>query len=261
MNPRQEPRLRIDAVAYSYGAGVRRAGGTTHNALEEVCLHVERGETLGVVGESGSGKSTLGKIVLGLIQPHAGCVRLDGRPLDRATLHAERHRVQAIFQNPLAAFDPRLTLGAQIAEALVIRGMTQRETLDERVRDLARRLGLAPAVLSRRPLETSGGQCQRAAIARALIVQPDLIVCDEPVSALDLASQAQTLELLLEQQRARSLSYLFITHDLRVARAMAHRTAVLHRGRVVECAPTEELFRAPRHPYSRNLLSGSQSRA
>jgi ABC-type glutathione transport system ATPase component len=255
-NP-EEPRLRMEGLTYRYCVGSRPFGMQPVNTLDGVSLCVARAETLAIVGESGSGKSTLGRIVLGLLRPQAGRVLLNGRALEAHASEGERNLIQAIFQNPVMSFDPRLTVGEQIGEALTIHGMRGRDPIAERMRHVAARLGLSPAVLARRPGQLSGGQCQRAAIVRALIVEPELVVCDEPVAALDLSAQAQTLHLLREQQRLRGLSYLFITHDLRVARAVAHRSAVLHRGRIVEVAATEELFRAPRHPYTMSLLAAA----
>ena len=233
-------------------------GGRTVHAVSGVSLDVRRGETLGLVGESGCGKSTLGRAVLQLTRSTRGGVRFDGQDLTAmrgAALRAMRRRIQLIFQDPIASLNPRRRVGDIIAEPLIVAGMRNRAERDRRVRAVMEAVGLDPdTTIARLPNEFSGGQCQRISIARALVLEPELIVCDEPVSALDVSIRAQILNLLEEMKRRYGLTLLFIAHDLAVVRAVSDRVAVMYLGRLCEVAPTGLLFRQPAHPYSRLLL-------
>ncbi len=227
--------------------------------LDGVSFSLARGRTLGLLGASGSGKTTLGRAVLRLLEPEAGAVVLDGVDLSTTSptqLRALRRKMQIVFQDPIASLDPRMTIAALLVEPLAVHriGADRAERI-ERAAALLRRVGLDPAMLERYPHEFSGGQRQRIAIARALAVAPELIVCDECVSALDLSVQAQVLNLLRDLQDELGIAYLFITHDLAVARFMADELAVLHRGRLVEAGPTEQVVRDPRHEQTRLLVA------
>ena len=230
----------------------------TVRAVDGVSFSVAKGETLALVGESGCGKSTTARLVLRLIEPSAGQVRFDGTDLttlSRAELRGMRRRMQIVFQDPYASLDPRMSVGATLEEPLIVHGLGDAAQRQARVAELLRLVGLAPYHAQRFPHEFSGGQRQRIGIARALAVEPALIVCDEPVSALDVSIQAQVLNLLAELQTRLGLSYLFIAHDLAVVRHVADRVAVMYLGRIVEMAPAEELFATPRHPYTQALLA------
>lgn len=227
-------------------------------AVDDVHFDLHRGETLGIVGESGCGKSTLARALLGLRPATAGGIVLDGRDvarLDEAQWRPLRHDIQMVFQDPLASLDPRFTIGESVAEALEsLRPELDAAARQARVAAMLARAGLAE-LGGRYPHELSGGQCQRAGIARALVAQPRVLVCDEPVSALDAAVQAQILDLLADLQREQGLSIIFITHDLAVVRRLCHRVLVMYLGRIMEQAPCDELFAQPRHPYTRALLA------
>jgi len=231
----------------------------TVKAVESVDLEIRTGETLGLVGESGCGKSTLGRTVLRLLEPSAGTIAFDGvdiTKLPNAQLRPMRRRMQMIFQDPYASLNPRMTVGATVAEPIDIHGLAaDRKARDERVRALLAKVGLRPDMANRYPHEFSGGQRQRIGIARALAVEPRFIVCDEPISALDVSIQAQIVNLLQDLQRDEDLTYLFISHDLKVVQHIADRVAVMYLGRVVELAPSSTLYRDPRHPYTKALLS------
>jgi len=234
------------------------AGGKTVHAVSDVSLRIARGETLGLVGESGCGKSTLGRAVLQLRPPQSGRVTFDGielTGLGRAALRKLRRRIQLIFQDPIASLNPRRRIGDIVAEPLVIAGVSDRRERERRVRDMLGAVGLdADLAIGRLPHEFSGGQCQRVCIARALVLEPELVICDEPVSALDVSVRAQILNLLEEMKRRHALTLLFIAHDLAVVKAVSDRVAVMYLGRLCEIGPTERLYATPAHPYTRLLL-------
>jgi oligopeptide/dipeptide ABC transporter ATP-binding protein len=254
-----EPLLRVrDLVKHYHRSGFFEGASLTVRAVEGVSFEIARGETLALVGESGCGKTTVGRTVLRLQEPTSGQVRFDGLDvfaLPSRELRALRRRMQIIFQDPYSSLNPRMTVGAAVAEGVEIHRLAARSEIPQRVAALLEEVGLDPASGSRYPHEFSGGQRQRIGIARALAVQPSFIVCDEPVSALDVSVQAQVLNLLVDLQQRRGLSYLFIAHDLAVVRQIADRVAVMYLGRIVETGPTEDVLSTPRHPYTRALLS------
>jgi oligopeptide/dipeptide ABC transporter ATP-binding protein len=244
----------------------RRGGllsrGVPMMALRGVDIVVRRGEAVGVVGESGCGKSTLGRILLRLMEPTAGRVVFEGRDLaamPRAELRALRRRMQMVFQDPYGSLDPRRAIGAQIADGMVIHGMARGAVARERVAALLRQVGLDAGHATRLPHEFSGGQRQRIAVARALATQPDFIVADEPVSALDVSIQAQVVNLLADLRAELGLALVFISHDLHVVRHLCDRVVVMYLGLVMEEGPAAEIFRAPAHPYARALLAATPS--
>ena len=242
---------RLDAVerlARRLGADV--PAHTVH-AVDRVSFTVREGEVVGLVGESGCGKSTLGRLACGLHQPSAGAVQYRGAPLDGT----RRRRIQMIFQDPFASLNPRLRVAEIVGEAPRVHGLVKPEDTADYVARLLQRVGLDGALARRYPHQFSGGQRARIGIARALAVQPEFLVCDEAVAALDVSIQAQVLNLFLDLRRDLGLTYLFISHDLGVVRHLAERVVVMYLGRVVEIAPAAELFAGPNHPYTQALLA------
>lgn len=235
-----------------------RVAGRSLHALRGVSLSLPRGETLALVGESGSGKSTLARLLVCLERPDAGEVLLDGSPVSRLAgrkLAPLRRRVQMVFQDPTASLDPRLRVGAIVAEPLAVHRIWPRRERRQRVAELLARVGLDPQVIDRYPHELSGGQRQRVSLARALAVDPEVIIADEPVSALDVSVRAQVLNLMLDLQEALGLSYLLVAHDLALVGQVARQVAVMYLGVIVEQGPADELFSRPLHPYTAALLA------
>ena len=227
-------------------------------AVDDVSFTVGRGETLGLVGESGCGKTTCGRAILRLIEPTGGDVRFEGQStsgLKGAVLRALRREMQIIFQDPYGSLNPRMTVGAIVGEGLAVQKIGTRAERQARVAELLAQVGLAPEHVNRYPHEFSGGQRQRIGVARALALNPKFIVCDEPVSALDVSIQAQIVNLLTELRTKLHLAYLFISHDLSVVEYICDRVAVMYLGEIVETAPTASLFRSPLHPYTQALLA------
>ncbi len=241
----------------------RRRGGLLRaaapvRAVDDVSFAIEAGETFGLVGESGSGKTTTGRCILRLVEPTAGSVTFKGRDLlvlSPREMRQARREMQIVFQDPDSSLNPRMRAATIVEEPLRVHGVGSRADRQARVRELFALVGLEPAHANRYPHEFSGGQRQRVGLARALALNPSLVIADEPVSALDVSVQAQIVRLLMELQQRLGLTYLFIAHDLRLVRHICARTAVMHRGRIVETAPTSRLFDAPAHPYTRALLS------
>ena len=233
-------------------------GSRPLRAVDGVSLELRGGETLAVVGESGCGKSTLARLLVGLLRPTAGDVRFAGRSVTHpkgAWAHDMRRDIQIVFQDPYSSLNPRMTVGTIVERPLVIHHLGDRAERAQAVADLFRAVGLPPAFMTRYPHELSGGQRQRVAIARALATRPRLIVADEPTSGLDVSVQATILNLLKSLQRSFDLTYVFISHDMRVVRHMADRVAVMYLGKVVELTTKQELFTRPQHPYTRALLA------
>jgi ABC-type glutathione transport system ATPase component len=233
--------------------------GPSFQALNGVSLRLGQGETLGLVGESGSGKTTIGRAILGLAPVASGSIRFDGRDITAASRRERRalsRDLQVVFQDPYSSLNPSRTIGDILSEPLSVQGVAGGEAR-ARVQELLDRVHLPHDAMDRLPREFSGGQRQRIAIARALALEPRLIVCDEPVSALDLCTQARVLDLFLEIQRDTGVSYLFISHDLDVVRHVSHRVAVLYRGDLVEQGDAEQVTRVPQHPYTQRLLLAS----
>jgi oligopeptide/dipeptide ABC transporter ATP-binding protein len=236
---------------------LQRTVGQVH-AVDGISFDIAPGETLGLVGESGCGKSTVGKAILKLVDASAGEIRLSGARIDqlsRSEMRPMRRQMQVVFQDPYSSLNPRLKVRDIIAEPLVNYGVAVGSGLADRVIELAGKVGLRPETLDRYPHEFSGGQRQRIGIARALALYPSLIVCDEPVSALDVSVQAQVINLLVDLQREFALAYLFIAHDIAVVEHISHRVAVMYLGKIVEIADRSDLFLRPQHPYTEALLS------
>jgi oligopeptide/dipeptide ABC transporter ATP-binding protein len=243
-----------DRIAGWLGAPVERR---EVRAVENVTLSVMRGETLGLVGESGCGKSTLGRIAAGILPPTSGTARLDGKPvMDESGDHRKlTTRVQTVFQDPFASLNPRRRIGEAIAEGPLAHGLVDRAGARAYAAEQLSRVGLDPSYASRFPHQFSGGQRQRIAIARALAMQPDLLICDEPVASLDVSIQAQVLNLFLDLRRALHLTAIFISHDLGVVRHLSDRVAIMYLGRIVEIGPAAEIYATPKHPYTQALLA------
>lgn len=249
--------LDVSNLVVRYGRG--RKAAARPPAVDRVSFSITPGETVGLVGESGSGKSTIGKVVLGLQDATGGTVAFHDRDITRTTAAERRElgtEIRAVFQDPTSSMNPRRTIGATLIEPLQLRGVA-RATALERAEDLLERVGLPREAVDRYPAQFSGGQRQRIAIARALICNPTLVVCDEAVSALDLSTQAQVLNLLVDLRDERQLSYLFIAHDISVVKFIAHRVVVLYRGQVMESGPTGLVTTSPKHPFTAALLAAS----
>ncbi|HVY69889.1 MAG TPA: dipeptide ABC transporter ATP-binding protein [Verrucomicrobiae bacterium] len=246
-------------VHFPVERGLLRRSQAVVRAVDGLSLTIAPGETLGLVGESGCGKSTLGRAIVRLVDPTAGSIRFEDEDISRLTgeaLRAKRRRIQMIFQDPYGSLNPRLPVEEIIGEALDIHQLAPGHAARQaRVQDLLRSVGLDAAHARRYPREFSGGQRQRIGIARALAVEPRLIVCDEPVSALDVSVQAQVINLLSDLQHERGIAYLFIAHDLAVVEHISQRIAVMYLGKIVETGPAKEICRSPKHPYTQALLS------
>jgi oligopeptide transport system ATP-binding protein len=239
------------------GIIIQRAAGYVR-AVDGISFSIERGQTLGLVGESGSGKTTIGRTIIRLYKPTTGEILFDHQnlaELEGEPLRHMRRRVQMVFQDPYASLNPRFTIGSLIAEPMHIYHMGSSQEIRDRTVELLRVVGLRPEYIDRYPHEFSGGQRQRIAVARALSINPEFVIADEPVSALDVSVRAQVLNLLQRLQRQFHLTYLFISHDLSVVRHVADRIAVMYLGKIVELADRDELYVAPRHPYTKALLS------
>jgi ABC-type oligopeptide transport system ATPase subunit len=253
------PLLEVRHLVKEFG----RSGGllrkrTVVRAVNDVTFAIDEGETFGLVGESGSGKTTTGRCILRLVEPTSGEVRFKGEDVlgfSRARMRQARRDMQIVFQDPFSSLNPRMRVGATVEEPLIIHRIGSKIERRARVVELFDLVGLDPAQLTRYPHQFSGGQRQRIGLARALALNPSLIIADEPVSALDVSVQAQVINLLMDLQERLKLTYLFIAHDLRLVRHICSRVAVMYLGRIVEMGPTERLFAAPAHPYTRALLS------
>ena len=261
-----EPALSVRGLTKVYGkrATLLRRNPHQHTAVDHVDLDVAPGKTLGLVGESGAGKSTVGRLVLRLIEADEGSIDFLGtdlRTLARRELRKMRARATMIFQDPYTSLNPRMLIKDSVAEPLIMHTNDSRSERYEKAFDLIRRVGLDAAHMERFPYEMSGGQLQRVAIARALITEPSFIVCDEPVAALDVSTQAQVINLLKDLQQERGISYLFISHDLRLVRLIADEVAVMRHGRLLESGESEQVFTDPSHPYTRELLAAIPGRS
>ena len=268
----EPPIIETRDVAKHFSAGRAATGWTaagwtaagraraTLKAVDGVSLAIRRGETLALVGETGSGKTTFGRLLLGLYRPTSGDILYQGQSiLDRkgTAARAVRRQIQGVFQDPYSSLNPTMTVGQSLAEVLKVHRVVGRSGRAQKVAELLETVGLSPAQAARRPVAFSGGERQRVGIARALAVSPDIVIADEPLSALDVSIQAQVLNLMIKLQDERGLTYLFVTHDLDVARHISQRTAVLYLGRVVEYAPTDAIFAEPLHPYTRALVKAA----
>ena len=238
-------------------AGAFRRAPPPLVAVNGVSLEIAKGETLGLVGESGCGKSTLGRAIMQLVRPAGGKVLFDGVDLchlSESELRPYRRRIQMVFQDPFSSLNPRLTVGQAVAEPIIVHGLAPKGEIAANVAELFALVGLSPGVLGRYPHEFSGGQRQRVGIARALAARPELLICDEPVSALDVSIQAQIVNLFEQLRGTLGLAYLFVSHDLAVVRHLSDRIAVMYLGRIVEVASKDDLYRRPTHPYTRLLI-------
>jgi ABC-type glutathione transport system ATPase component len=256
-DPLSQPLLDVADLVVRFRS--KKRFGASFQALNGISLRLAQGETLGLVGESGSGKTTIGRAILGLAPVASGSIRFDGRDITAASRRERRalsRDLQVVFQDPYSSLNPSRTIGDILSEPLSVQGVAGGEAR-ARVQELLDRVHLPHDAMDRLPREFSGGQRQRIAIARALALKPRLIVCDEPVSALDLSTQARVLDLFLEIQRDTGVSYLFISHDLDVVRHVSHRVAVLYRGDLVEQGDAEQVTRVPQHPYTQRLLLAS----
>jgi ABC-type oligopeptide transport system ATPase subunit len=253
------PLLEVRHLTKEFSRGKGLFGkGTSVRAVDDVSFGIERGETFGLVGESGSGKTTTGRCILRLIEPTSGEVIFDGKDvlrLSRGEMRRTRRDMQIVFQDPYSSLNPRMRVSDIVEEPLVIHGLGGRAERQQRVRQLFDLVGLNPDHLRRYPHEFSGGQRQRIGLARALALNPSLVIADEPVSALDVSVQAQVVNLLMDLQQQLKLTYLFIAHDLRLVEHICSRVAVMYLGKIVEMGETPKLFAAPQHPYTRALLS------
>jgi ABC-type oligopeptide transport system ATPase subunit len=260
-----EPLLVVDDLRKDFHArnGLFAMGQdpATNAAVDGVSFSLQRGETLGIIGESGSGKSTTARCVLRLIEPSSGSIRLNDVELvglAKRDLRATRRHMQIVFQNPYNSLDPRRSVGSAIAEPLAAHGIGTRRSRGERVRELLEYVGLEPRAAAYRPHQFSGGERQRIGIARALSVEPQLIVCDEPVSALDVSVQAQILNLLRDLQDELGVAYLFISHDISVVRVVSDRIAVMKDGKIVEYGSADDVYERPTHEYTRSLIAAAE---
>ena len=245
---------------FSVGHGSVGRGRTVLKAVDGVSLAIRRGETLALVGETGSGKTTFGRLLLGLYKPTGGDALYRGSSILAArgeTAQTVRRQIQGVFQDPYSSLNPTMTVGQSLAEVLKVHKIAGRRDRPRAVADLLTTVGLSPAQAARRPQAFSGGERQRIGIARALAARPEVVIADEPLSALDVSIQAQVLNLLIALQEQQGLTYLFVTHDLDVARHISQRTAVMYLGRVVEYAPTADLFAEPLHPYTQALIAAA----
>jgi oligopeptide transport system ATP-binding protein len=263
MNPQNQILMQVDSLVKHFpvsdGSSFFRRKISVVHAVDGISFNLYKGETLGLVGESGCGKSTAGRTLLQLYRPTSGRVIFDGIDLvhlPASDLRATRRRMQMIFQDPYASLNPRMTVGEIVSDPLLVyKEAKTRKEIDERVADLLKLVNLNPAYVNRYPHEFSGGQRQRIGIARALALQPELIVCDEPISALDVSIQAQIVNLLVALQKQFNLTYLFISHDLSMVRHICDRVAVMYLGKIVEMANQKEFYHHPLHPYTQALLS------
>jgi oligopeptide transport system ATP-binding protein len=254
------PALEVEGLVKHFPVGSRFGGGAVVHAVEDVSFSLEPGEMLGLVGESGSGKSTVANCVVRLLEPTAGTIRLHGvdiTHLSRRGLKPHRRHMHIVFQDPYSSLNPRLTCGQIVGEPLRLHRLATRREVDRKIADLFDRVGLRPELRFRYPHELSGGQRQRVGLARALSVEPTVLVADEPVSALDVSVQASILNLLRDLQRDMGFSCLLITHDLSTVEFLCDRVAVMYLGRIVELATVQDLFASPKHPYTQALLSAA----
>jgi oligopeptide/dipeptide ABC transporter ATP-binding protein len=255
-----EPVLQVSSLSkvFPVRSGLFGRGGEVVRAVDDISLTVHKGETLGLVGESGCGKSTAGKTIMRLYEPTSGTILLKGQDITHLrgrALRAIRRELQIVFQDPFSSLNPRMTAGQIVGEPLTIHGLARGGPKADRIAELFHRVGLRPDQMRRYPHEFSGGQRQRLAIARALSVDPDLIVADESVSALDVSIQASIINLMMDIQKEHGLSFLFIAHDIAVVEHISDRIAVMYLGRIVEMGPRANIVTAPRHPYTKALLS------